>query len=55
MGSTSVEFDRELRAILARTYPAGRVEMEVCAVVGWARPGTGRAGPTTDRRQPSSC
>jgi SAM-dependent methyltransferase len=36
------EFDRELRAILARTYPAGQVEMEVGAVVGWARPGTGR-------------
>jgi len=36
------EFDRELRAILSRTYPAGEVEMEVCAVVGWARPGTGR-------------
>jgi SAM-dependent methyltransferase len=43
MDSHSVaEFDRELRAILAQTYPAGQVEVEVCAVVAWARPGTGR-------------
>jgi SAM-dependent methyltransferase len=42
MGSHAVvEFDRELRAILAETYPAGQVVMEVCAIVGWARPGTG--------------
>lgn len=32
-------FDRELRVVLARTYPAGRVEMEVGAAVTWARPG----------------
>jgi len=37
------EFDRELRAILAQTYPSGQVEMEVSAVVGWVRPGTGRS------------
>jgi SAM-dependent methyltransferase len=44
MGPEAVAgFDRELRAILARTYPAGRVEMEVSAQVGWARPGTGAA------------
>jgi SAM-dependent methyltransferase len=43
MGSSAVaEFDRELRAILARTYPAGRVEMEVRGTIGWSRPGTGR-------------
>jgi hypothetical protein len=43
MGSHSVaEFDRELRAILVQTYPAGHVQMEVCAVVGWARAGAGR-------------
>lgn len=43
MGAHSVaEFDRGLREILVQTYPAGHVEMEVCAVVGCARPGTGR-------------
>ena len=42
MGAEAVaEFDRELRAILARTYPAGQVEMEVGAAIGWARPGRG--------------
>lgn len=45
MGPAAVAgFDRELRAILARTYPSGRVEMEVRAVVAWFRPGRGE-GP----------
>lgn len=42
MGAEAVvQFDLELRSVLARTYPAGEVAMEVGAVVGWARPGTG--------------
>ena len=45
MGAESVvEFDGELRGVLERTYPSGEVAMEVGAVVGWARPGTGRPG-----------
>lgn len=41
MGAGAVEaFDRELRAILHRTYPSGEVLMEVRAVVAWARPGS---------------
>lgn len=42
MGPEAVaEFDRELRAILARTYPSGRIETELRAVVAWFRPGRG--------------
>jgi hypothetical protein len=42
MGAEAVaQFDRELRAILDRTYPSGHVEMEVKTVVAWLRPGRG--------------